>query len=426
MITKGAVHAVTPQGVDELLRIVRGGARTLRSCSPQRFDELISALHAVWSRGGRFRERCLAPAFQRRIGLSRPMVEWALDRFATRIDPAHASERAAMQFGQARESAAISLRPEPLGVLLIVVSGNVFTGPAEALMAALCTRNAAIVKRPGMGGDFVDLFVESLEEAAPDLAAAVALLSWKGGTDAVERPLAEGVDGIVVAGDGETITAYRRLAPATTPLVEFGPRVSVAIVSRGGIDGLAIDRLALDIARWDQLACSAAQAVYVEGEAEAMATAARLAEALARLERSLPAGEVAIDERIEVARLRQEAAFAESQGDARVFAADGVAATVVFERNLRFRPSALGRSVRVKPYRQLDELVSALAPARHLLHTVGLAVTQDERAEYEHTLAAAGARRLCAIGSMNEPAAAGAHDGMLELQRLVRWVECAR
>ena len=274
-----------------------------------------------------------------------------------------------MQLGHAQGSAAVSLRPEPLGVLLLVVSGNVFTGPAEALMAALCTRNAAIVKRPGVGGEFVDLFVESLEEAAPDLAAAVALLSWKGGTGAVERPLAERVDGIVVAGDGETIAAYRRLAPATTPLVEFGPRVSVAIVSRGGIDGLAIDRLALDIARWDQLACSAAQVVYVEGEEEAMSTAARLAEALARLERSLPAGAVTIDERIEVARLRQEATFAESQGDARVFAADGVVATVVFERDPRFRPSPLGRSVRVKPYRHLDDLVlgagPGAAPASH-------------------------------------------------------------
>ena len=127
-----------------------------------------------------------------------------------------------------------------------------------------------------------------------------------------------------------------------------------------------------------------------------------------------------------MARLRQEAAFAESQGDARVFAADGVVATVVFERDLRFRPSPLRRSVRVKPYRHLDDLVSALGPARHLLHTIGLAVSANERAEYEDTLAAAGARRLCAIGSMNEPAAAGAHDGMLELQRLVRWVECAR
>jgi phenylacetate-CoA ligase len=426
VIARGAVRAVTPHDIDDLLRAVRGGARTLRSCSPQRFDELIAALHVTWSPGGRFRERCLASAFERGIGLSRPMVEWALDRFAMRLNPAQAFERAAMQLGQARESAAISLRAEPLGVLLLVVSGNVFTGPAEALMAALCTRNAAIVKRPGMGGEFIDLFVESIEEAAPDLAAAVALLSWKGGTDAVEKPLAESVDGIVVAGDGETISAYRRLAPATTPLVEFGPRVSVAIVSRGGIESLAIDRLALDIAQWDQLACSAAQAVYVEGEEAAMSTAARLAEALARLERSLPAGDVSIDERIEMARLRQEAAFAESQGDARVFAASDAVATVVFERHLRFRPSPLGRSVRVIPYQHLDELVSALAPARHLLHTIGLAVASSERAEYEHTLAAAGARRLCAIGSMNEPSAAGAHDGMLELQRLVRWVECTR
>jgi long-chain-fatty-acyl-CoA reductase len=387
---------------------------------------VLYALHAAWAPGGAFREAFFESQPEIGTGLSRAMVQWALDRFADRIDPARASERAALQFANARCTGATVLRAEPLGALLLVVSGNVFTGPAEGLLAALFTRNAAIVKRPSAGGEFVDLFFASLHETAPDLAAAAALAAWKGGTEAIERPLAEGVDGIVVAGDSDTIAAYRRLAPSTTPLVEFGPRVSVAVVSHRGIDALDVDRLARDVALWDQFACSAAQSVYVEAEDAARATAARLAEALARLERTLPAGHATLDERVEVARLRHEAAFAETQDAARLFPVDGALATVVFERDAVFRASPLRRSVRVKPYRSLDELAIALEPARHLLHTIGLAIGANERSQYEERLAAAGARRLCNIGAMNEPSAVGSHDGVLELQRLVRWVECAR
>ena len=426
MIVPGAAQTISPGNIAALLRDVRGGARILRSCPQRQLDDQLTALHAGWAAGGAFREAFLQSKPEIGTGLSRPMVQWALDRFAARIDPARARERAALQFANTRRAGPTVLRVEPLGALLLVVSANVFSGPAEALLAALFTRNAAIVKRPSAGGQFVDLFFESLEDTAPDLARAATLAAWKGGTDDIERPLAEGVDGIVVAGDSDTIAAYRRLAPPTTPLVEFGPRVSVAVVSQRGIEALDIDRLARDVAFWDQFACSAAQAVYVEGEDAARATAARLAEALARLERTLPAGPATLDERVEVARLRHEAAFAETQGAAHLFPVEGALATVVFERDAAFRPSPLRRSVRVKAYRSLDELADALEPVRHLLHTIGLAIGSNEHSEYDERLAAAGARRLCDIGGMNEPSAVGSHDGVLELQRLVRWVECAR
>jgi hypothetical protein len=395
----------------------RDGAAALREVTDRRFEQTLAALHEAWRPDGRARRSFLDSSPP--LGLSPAMIEWGLDRFALRLDPDVAARRAALQLGAAHGA---RLRAEPLGVLLYVVSGNVFTGPAEALLAGLLTRNAAIVKRPSTGGAFVDAFLASLAEAAPQIASAVRVLGWRGGTESIERPLAAAVDGIVIAADADTVAAYRRLAPPATALIELGPRISVAVITRGGT--FDADGLALDVAGWDQLACSAAQSVHVEGEERALSVAADLAASLERLASRLPEGETELNERIEVARFRHESAFAESQGAARLFPAAARLATVVFERDPEVRASPLRRCVRVKPFHGVEGLTRALRPARRLLHTAGLAVAHDEAATYEACLAAAGARRLCRIGRMNEPRPDGAHDGMFELQRLVRWVEC--
>jgi hypothetical protein len=410
-----------------LLARVQAGVAGRQAEDRADLADALAALARTWGPDGDDRAAFLASAPEARLGLSRPMIAWALDRFARAIAPARAGARVARQLAGHAAIDGAALHPEPLGTLLLVVSGNVFTGPAEALLAALATGNGAVVKRPsGPSGEFVERFVASLARVAPTMAGTVVLASWPGGADPIEGDLAGVVDGILVAGDAETIAAYRRLAPATTPLIEFGPRASVAVVSRAGYATLDADALARDVGAWDQLACSAAQVVYVEGEPTALTVAEALAAALARLETALPSGSLTLDERIEIARFRHEAGLGAALGTARLLTDAGGTATVVYERDPVLRASPLRRSVRVKRYADLDELRRTLAPARPLLHSAGLAVGPSERAAYERALAAVGLRRLCPVGSMNEPSAAGVHDGMFELQRLVRWVECVR
>jgi hypothetical protein len=206
--------------------------------------------------------------------------------------------------------------------------------------------------------------------------------------------------------------------------VEFGPRVSLAVVSSEALDVVDMAGLARDVALWDQLACTAAQCVYVQGETGAILLAERLAEALRQIARTLPEGEASLDERIEIARFRDTARFAEAMGRARVFGGrTGALATVVFEKDAAFAPSPLRRSVFVRPYERLADLTAALKPLRGILQTVGMAVSTSERHRYQESLSALGARRFCSIGAMNEPAPESLHDGTMELQRLTRWVQ---
>jgi hypothetical protein len=414
---------LTPAALHQIVSDARMRVREASTVSENELAKTIDSLRSLWDENGSSRKAFLESRPDKSLGLSPAMIERGLDHFVRALYPRVAEARIARQLGS-RKGAGSSGSAEPLGVVLHVVSGNVFFGPCESLLAGLLTRNVNLVKRPRAGSDFLTSFFRSLDEAAPKLAAQSALLAWPGGSVDVERYLGREVDGIVVAGDTETIAAYRALASPLTTLVEFGPRVSVAIVSRATLDAVDMGGLARDVSLWDQLACTAAQCVYVQGNAGGVDLAGRLAGSLNELARTLPEGPAALDERIEIGRFRDRARFAEAMGTAKVFCgAKDELVTVVFEADSTFTPSPLRRAVTVKPYEEISDLTEALSPVRGILQTVGLSVSPSERGSYQRGLSSLGVRRFCPIGEMNEPGPDSLHDGTMELQRLTRWAE---
>jgi phenylacetate-CoA ligase len=392
-----ATGRLTPDVATTLVRQGRDRAAALRAMPIDQILEGLGRLRPLWGRGGAFRE-----TFLRMRGAdprAQPMIELALDRFAAALVPGLLRRRLAAQLGDPAcldsfvPGGGRATRAEPLGTVLHVVSGEVFVEPVELLVASLITKNASVMRCPSGQEAFLRLFQKSLEEAAPELAAATAVLAWPGGNAEAEAAIAAHVDGI-------------------------------AVISRAGLPALSHAALARDVALWDQLASTAAQVIYVQGIAEAVATAGGLAAALEELENELPSQPGNLTERIEIARLRDTARFGEAAGAAKLFASTGQGLwTVVYEEDRRFLPSPLRRSVRVKAYDSPAELAAVLTPVRSALQTAGLAVSGTERAEYIDVLSRAGARRLCAIGRMNLPAIDELKDGVMELHRLVRWVE---
>ena len=428
----GAAAPAGPLDAEQATAIVRQGrerALALRALPVERILEDLGRLRPLWGRGGAYREAYLrARAADARTS---PMLELALDRFAAALVPGLLRRRLASQLANPEcldrfvaTQSGRAMRAEPLGTVLHVVSGDVFVEPVELLIGALITKNASVMKCPTGQELFLTLFQKSLDEVAPALGAATAVLAWPGGATEVEAAIAAQVDGVLVAAGPHTVAAYRRLASPATALIELGPRVSLAVVSAAGLATLSDGALARDVALWDQLASTAAQVVYVQGAAAAQAVAERLAAALEALESELPSGPGTLNERIEIARLRDGARFGEVAGTARLFASTAPALwTVVYEDDRRFLPSPLRRSVRVKAYDALDDLTATLGPVRGALQTAGLGVGADERADYQDALARSGVRRICALGRMNLPAIDELKDGGMELSRLVRWVE---
>lgn len=413
-----------------LVRQGRERALALRALPVERILEDLGRLRPLWGRGGEYREAYLRARTADGQGRSQPMLELALDRFAAALVPGLLRRRLAAQLGDPAcldrfvPANGRAIRAEPLGTILHVVSGDVFVEPVELLIASLITKNASVMKCPSGQELFLTLFQKSLAEVAPELAGATAVLSWPGGATDIEAAIAAHVDGVLVAAGPHTVAAYRRLASPATALIELGPRVSLAVVSLEGMADLAPAALARDVALWDQLASTGAQVVYVQGAAAAQAVAGKLAEALEALESELPSAPGSLNERIEIARLRDGARFGEAAGTARLYASSAPALwTVVYEEDRRFLPSPLRRTVRVKPFENATDLSAALAPVRGALQTAGLAVSGPERHEYQDLLARSGVRRICNLGRMNLPAIDELKDGAMELQRLVRWVE---
>lgn len=416
--------------VTERIRQARRQKNLLRDVPTNHLCEVIGALGPLWSKGGKYQREFFQRAPWIPLGLSPKMVEIGLDHFSKCLDSNVARQRIETQLKGVTYLDRFMpyenrmLRAEPLGIILHVVSENVFFGPAQSLLAGFLTKNINIVKRTSRGGDFITLFVDSFKEIAPKEAASIALMDWQSGNTEIEELLCHEVDGVLVAAGTDTIATYRQKAPATTELIELGPRVSIAVISAEGMHRLDHPGLALDVALWDQMACTNAQCVYVEGWESARMVARRLASDFERLEIEIPEGEPTLDERIEVARLREIARFREINGETWVLTSQrGGTWTIVCEKNPVFQFSPLRRCVHIKPYVNFDDLREVFRPIRDLLQTAGLAVGESERGAYEECLASCGIRRISNIGRMNEPSPVGLHDGIMELQRLVRWVE---
>jgi hypothetical protein len=197
---------------------------------------------------------------------------------------------------------------------------------------------------------------------------------------------------------------------------------------RGDRSRDSAERLALDVALWDQLGCLSPVATYVvdAGAAAADGFAEALAQALGDIEERLPRGTI---DKAAAARIAHERADAEMRAAAgarvAVHAGAGSRWTVVREDAARVRPVPLHRFVRVLPASDGAALIDALAPLGPHLAAVALAgfgSDSDTRALVRR-LADLGASRICAPGAMQCPPLAWRHDNRGVLTPLARFAD---
>ena len=201
----------------------------------------------------------------------------------------------------------------------------------------------------------------------------MAAIVWRGGDAAIEAPLLEAVDRVVAYGGAEALADLRRRAGDR--VIAFGPKASVALVATPTSRSESVAAaLARDVALFDQRGCLSLQAIYTDGDADALAAA------LAR--RARPSGATlaarrAVDRpRLAALRLvREEAAFLGVDGRS---THRSTAATVIVDRRALFLPSPGHRTVRVHPVADLDRAIAILRP--HGARLQGAAVAGDERA----------------------------------------------
>jgi hypothetical protein len=294
-------------------------------------------------------------------------------------------------------------------LILHVLPGNLPGLAAVPAALSLAIGSSPLLKAGRGDRVFPALFVDSIRERDGALGACLAACYWRGGDRPCEDIALAAADVVVAAGDDQTIDDLRTRARGR--LVGHGHRVSFAVVAREILADdrsrqHTVQRLADDVAIWDQRGCLSPQVCIVESDVDAARDfGAAVAGALAELAERLPPAQLTSAERLALRRFCDEAAWRGFGGErTAVLALDGDGAgTVVVEPTPLFRPTPLCRSLRVLPIADLAALGALLAPVRAWLECAGLAAPPQRWPVLARRLGESGVHRVCEVGEMQRP-----------------------
>jgi hypothetical protein len=216
-------------------------------------------------------------ALAEQTGLSREGVELAL----TQSLETDASEAELEQLLD-------SVAPQPQ--VSVILSANVFTAAARALVLALASAPRVVVKLSSREPLFPQLLLAHME---PDNGTEIELV------DALHLESVN-IGHVHAYGRSETLDAIAR--DVRVPLWRHGPGFGVAEVS--GELSAAAEALAVDLALFDQQGCLSPRIVFVADE-QVVAFAPLLAQQLAAMQQRVPRGRVTAEQRTAIARYRQ-------------------------------------------------------------------------------------------------------------------------
>lgn len=346
-------------------------------------------------------------------GLSRPMVRWAAK---TTLDTVR--EEALLDLvhdAQARGGA----HAEPVGMLALVLAGNVFTASARSMLVPLLFGVPVLVKASSKETLFPSMLRDALRETNPNLGKALSLASFPGGDSDCEAALFELAESVSVYGSDETVaTLAARLEGR--PLLAHGHGVSVAYC---GSDSLSdtrisetIERLSLDIAAYDQRGCLSPQIVYVE-QAPCISAAdfgRRLVdEGLGPMHERLPRGPLPISVGAAQAQWR---GVAEVEGTL-IRGADHAVA-IRPAQPIRWSPTY--RNIALSPVSGIAEAFRAMQPIGANLKCVGVDPASLEEFRTELRRSQSLSAYVCALGEMQTPPLSALADGLPIWQGLFR------
>lgn len=366
-------------------------------------------------------------------GYSEAMTRLVLDRMAAdwRAEPTRRLLRAELgdpavldRFTPAADGREVrALGPE---LAFHVFAGNVPGVAVTSLLRSLLVKAPALGKLASGQPVLPILFARALHSVDPELARALALTYWPGGSEDAEWRVLQSADLVVVYGGAEAVASFRERALPHGRLVVHGPRVSVGLIGREALsDETLPDQVARAVAAFDQHGCVSPHTLWVEDPTghETGPFAEALADAFRDLEPELPRGRISDAEASTIHQQRGSAEMRGHGGSARVLAPEGTAWTVILDEEPVFRASCLNRFVYVHPVDALEETADLLAPVRDILQSVAIAAAPHRRRDLAAPLARAGATRITSFERIPWPPPEWHHDGRGALQELLRWVD---
>lgn len=424
--------------VDSLLDRAEEARGRVQEVSVREIIDLLDRVGRLWGSADFEPRRLAVRHMPEVVGFSPAMVERGLDELARLCSRRNLLELLRYELGIVetldrwywRAGYGGYLKGQPLGVVLHVSPGNVFLGAVDSLLRGLLTKNANLLKVSSADPIFPLLFARTLADADPDgvLSRSFAVVSFRGGEADLEARFKQRCQGIVVWGGEQAVQSWRRDLPLGVRLVEYGPRLSFAVITRAYLQDADLRdlarRLALDVVMWEQRGCGSPQMLFLEGPSprtEAFLQALR--EALESMAWEIPPARLHLDSEIEILRERELARFGEIAGGSRAWFPEGDTRWTLLWRDSSERlGSPLNRTLVVHPYERFSQVLEAVAPYRDVLQTAGIAGLPQEVRTCSRELVRLGLNRVTEVGRMHVAKAGAPHDGSFQLGRLLRWV----
>jgi len=397
---------------------------------------VLQSLGQVWADPkNRFRQKCLKE-LPVETGFSKEMIEVSLQSLsdtlsADKLERKLKTELRGIVRGEWKWDRETNTRHsfEPLGIILHILSGNVYLVGLGSLVEGLLTGNVTLLKQSSEETVFLPYLMESLQEIDKEgvLAKSVAVFDYPSTDQEVIRIFKRAVDGIVIWGGEEAVKAYRNELPARTRVIVYGPKLSFAVVTEKGIHESSTERVADQIAKelmvWDQNACTAPQMVFVEKEDSAQKLASHIADSLGKVNQVIPPGSADLNTAVEIQKIRGVREIAQARGEGRLWSSTGNVDWTVFTSTVQsIEPSPLHRTIKIVGFEKWEEIEREMELLRGYIQTVGLCVGHEEVTSLSEKLFKAGALRVLEVGQMGSGEIDDPHDGSFDLSQFGNFV----
>ena len=406
-------------------RLREAGARLRERPARESLDSLCRVLDAWSSPQSTHRIRLQAEledssGFSKeviRAGLARGLADWNGDALRAVVE---------RELGTIdRLDAAGATRISGFDLTATILAGAIPTPTLLAIFLPLVLQSPVLVKSSQRDRKTAHRVIASIAEVDTELARCVEVVDFpRDDTEATQALLAAPC--IVAMGSNATLQELARHVHPWQRWVGYGQRLSLAAlgphISNSPALPATAEKLAQDVALWDQSGCLSPAAIFVLGNAK---TAAEVADCLANALRDLgprwPRGTIGSHDAAAIHHQREESRLRTAAGqEVCVHASEDTGWTVIAEADASWRPTPLHRFVRVYPVADIPRLCTALAPLSPYLSSVAIDGFGAERAELAGELARLGASRLCAPGDLQAPPLGWHHDGRPLLLPIVR------
>jgi long-chain-fatty-acyl-CoA reductase len=304
-------------------------------------------------------------------------------------------------------------RAFPQGVVHHTMVGNMTLANTFSLLWGAMTKNINVAKIAARDPVSPLALARAFADVDPEhpMTKAMTVVYW--GRDSKLADLAcESANVIMAWGGAQAVKRIKDKAPAGVPVVELGPKWSLAVIDLDRCDPeVAAWRMAADGTFYDQEACLSPQRVFVKGDVAGFIP--RLCHYMERAAQHIPKESRNRDALAHFAMNRLEARFRGwdlHTGDAWTIVRVDDLADVV--------EHPLGRTLFVHPVADIADV------AQYLNHNSQTLCCEPWQLGLEHRDAwgMAGVDRVVELGMSRRPQYGYTHDGMHPLSRLVRWV----